>query len=354
MLFPAHFHFFKKGAIMRVYTGARRKRTATPVSRRQRAVAFRHTKYKANRVLQDAEETVLTPAETAAEILVPETEPEAAEPVEEPAEETTVIPEQPAEEPAAEEPSAQPAEELEPEVHEPEPARETAAERRARKKAERAQRKEQDFEDYLNTPRTGILKKLLLPFLALEKEASAEARVTAPFFSLVVNIFKYIAAAAWVSGIIAGFINQNPFGYTRMIFTDCAWLSVKLAAYMLAAQYALAFIMGLVSFVLRSTVSWKRIIATMSQSSLFTGALFTIAALIYGKFPVFSIGLGIAAAVIGIFLTLSAIAKHIDLTKHLPMLILIAVITVIAVFGLKYIQSACSGVWKILKTIMNI
>lgn len=363
MLIPAHFHFLKKGAVMRVYTGARRKRTATPVSRRQRAVAFRHTKYKAVRVLQDAEETVLTPAETIAELPVPETEPEIPEPVEKPAEEPEIIPEQPAEEPETEETPAEPAveetpaetaEEPQPAVQEPEPVKETAAERRARRKARKELRKEQDFEDYLSTPRTGILKKLLLPFLALEKEASADQRVTAPFFSLVVNIFKYIAAAAWASGIVAGFINANPFGFTRMIFSDCAWLTVRLAVYMLAAQYVLAAVMGLVSFVLRSTVSWKRLIATMSQSSLFTGVLFTIAALIYGKFPAVGIGLGIAAAVTGFFLTLSAVAKHIDLTKHAGMLILVAVITVLAVFGLKYIQSVCTDVWMILKTIMNV
>ena len=343
---------------MRVYTGARRKRTATPVSRRQRAVAFRHVKYRAVPVLQDTEETILSPAETAEEILVTEpAEPETV--IETPAEPEKT---QPEEETVTAEPEPEPSDTEKPaeeipeqtETPQPEPVKETPAEKKARKKAQKELRKEQDFEDYLKTPRTGILNKLLLPFLAIEKEASAEDRVTSPFFSLAVNAFKYIAAASWISGIAAEFINKNPFGFSRMIFTDCAWLAVRLAVFMLAAQYVLAIVMSLASFVLRSTVSWKRLIASMSQSSLFTGVLFAIAALIYGKMPAIGAGLGIAAAVIGVFLTFSALAKHIDLTKRLRMLVLIAVVTVLAVFGLKYIQTVCTDVWQILKTIMNI
>lgn len=340
---------------MRVYTGAKKKRTATPVSRRMRAVAFRHQKYKALR--KDAEE-VLSQLPKITEEAAVET-PVITEPViEEPVIAESVIEEkQPAEEVPQEKTPEEPEVPANVEEEKPEEVskpKETPEERKARKKAEKERRREEDFQAFLNTPRTGFFKKLLLPVLAIEKEALSKERVTEPMFSLAVNVYKYIAIAAWMSCIVAGFINTNPFGFARIIFSDGAWLAVRLAAYMLCAQYVFAFVLGLASFVLHQPVSWKKYIASMSQSSLFTGTVFVIAALLYQMNPVFGAGLGIAGAVTGCFLMMKAVAKHFDLTKHLRMLVVLVVLCVFAVFGLKYIQAVCGDIYHILKTIMNI
>lgn len=349
---------------MRTYTGAKRKRTATPASRHLRPVAFRHGRRYVRSPLQ---ETLLSVPEAEEERILQTPEEEVTETVPEQEETALVIPqiEEEPEPEQAEQPTEEPADiqeileesalqDVQPEPEKPAEPKKTVSERLAERKAKRTAAKEAAIEDYINTPRTNVFRKLIRPYAAMVTESSVKETVSEPVFSLAVTVFKFLGAGAWISRITASYINKNAFGYARMSFSGGAWLTLRLAVFLIAAQYILAAAVSAVSYVFRDGVSWKKITASMSQSALSTGCLFVIAALLYGINPALGAGLGIAAAAFGIFMTLSAVARHFDFAKGGRTLIVIAILTALGILGILYVRSACGDIWRIFAAIMNL
>ena len=123
---------------------------------------------------------------------------------------------------------------------------------------------------------------------------------------------------------------------------------------MIIAQYVLVYLVSAVSYIFREPVSGKKLMAGVSQSSLTIGMLFVLAVLLYGRMPVIAAGIGITAAVMGIFMTFAAISHLFRFEKTGRLLTVILIVAVLSIFGLKYIQFACGDIYRILLNILNI
>lgn len=332
------------------YPGNRR--TAVPADRHKRAVAYRHIRYAVSRtedqklaeeekkkksffITADQNDTVPDSGETTGineTLSIPKIERE------------DVSPEPQHEKPERKKSHSQ--KKKTKKVQEPE---ERPVRRRDRKKMER----EEELEELLDEPTNSIAEILTDPAGCMDRVEKVDHATLSMGNCIVQMILKWLLIGFGIALFTAKFINQNPFGFADLSFTEIAQFAAKLGGYGFVAELVNYLITGMICSTLRKPLDKRRMIS-IDTYGIPCGVVLLIISCILMEFnTLIGAALFITACILMLFLKEYALTKA-DVSTRRHMLSVFICTLLFIVCGYFFIKASCGNIWAILEDIMNI
>ena len=322
--------------------GSARRRTDTPVSRRQRAVEYRHVRYMKKKAAAAVSQPAVQPVR------------KEEKPIRKKAEKTAV----PAEKGSADMKNTKNrfhnmlftkplTEESAKAEQQEDPAREKT------KKEKRLERKEEKIQDLVDTPRSSVVEMLLKPAYSMEKVSMIDDLTISPMLIFLMNVVKWFAFGDFLTRLIKTFLNEDTFGTARINFTTEIWMSVKIAAFCLAAEYFIDFVLSIVSGLAKRPVRMLKLTEINGRSSIFTGVLFILSIVLLRFNASLGIGLFTATCVICLVLKGYSLDLFLAMSKNAQIIVLLLAVAAVGFIGTMFMGFAFSDVVDMLNTVIH-
>jgi|GEM_PF-4301300 len=323
------------------------RRTALPSDRNKRAVSYRHRSFHAPSVI----------AETTAEKAVEEVKTVKDEPLQaavaeamemlKKKEEKAAAPAKKKEEKKAEKKETVSAAPLK----EEKTAKELKKEIRAEKKETRRRMKEKEIEDYITTPHTSWLEKLIDPLKAIEYEVRVRNQTVASVLNGLIWIsIKWFLIWYFVIHSLCSIIADKEFSVERLSFDQQILMVVFMAVYFIAAECILSLLLRLVS----GKMPFFKVFAADSISAMHVVILMVIAVVVFTKSQHIGIAIGLASLFIAVGLRFYALTRVIDHRTMLTYWLILIAMGITAYYGWTWFLKYCSPLIELMKTLLGI
>ncbi|MCR4950346.1 MAG: hypothetical protein K6A40_03360 [Solobacterium sp.] len=321
--------------------GAARRRTDTPVSRRQRAVEYRHVRYMKKKAAG---------AETKAAVqTVRKEETPVRKNMEKHPAEKESVPMDNAKNRFRKMLFTNPLSGESGKAEQPEegPAKEKT------KKEQRRERKEEKIQVLVDTPRSSVVEMLLKPAYSMEKVSMIDDLTISPMLIFLMNVVKWFAFGNFLTRLVKGFLNEDTFGTARINFSAEIWMSVKIALFCLAAEYFIDFAVSIVSGLAKRPVRMFKLTEINGRSSLFTGVLFILSIILFSFNEALGIAMFIAVCVICLVLKGYSLDLILAMPKNAQIIVLLLAVAAVGFAGTLYMGFAFSDIIDMLNTVVH-
>jgi len=326
------------------------RRTALPSDRNKRAVSYRHRSFHAS----DAMEETMT--EEAVEVKTVKDEPLQAAVAEamdmlKKKEEKAAAPAKKKEEKKTEASARKKEETKTVPVTEEKTKKEIRKEEKAEKKETRRRMKEKEIEDYITTPHTSWIEKLIDPLKAVEYEVRVRNQTVASVLNgLIWMSLKWFLIWYFVIHSLCSVIADKEFSVERLSFDQQILMVVFMAVYFIFAECILTLLLRLVS----GKMPFFKVFAADTISAMHVVILMVIAVIIFTKSQHLGIALGLASLFIAVGLRFYALTRVIDHRTMLTYWLILIAMGITAYYGWTWFLKYCDPLIELMKTLLGI
>lgn len=319
------------------HLGAKKKRTNTPAMARQRAVAFRHSRY----AIKNKVNTTVVPTEVVSKPTTVKVDTKSTKDIGKKiggifagigaafAAKKTVekVESNKTEIPKVEKP-----------VVSKEEKKALKQETKAQKKSNKMARFEAEIQHYIDTPRTSVIRKIFSPIIAVDTEASvADETVSVTGYAYVLLLVKWILFAGIFFGKIREIITLNEFSTARFGFTDSATMSFEVAIYLYVSELVLYAVVSLLSKGIDKPVTYSKLLAIAMNASLNAIFVATIGLVVMMWKSNIGFAIGVSAIVLSAYYKAGGIHKVTGNLNFWRVCVLTIVFAILVFFFFQYI-----------------
>lgn len=332
----------------RKYPGNRR--TSVPSDRHKRAVAYRHIRYAVSR----NEDHALSEQKKKKSFFITadQTDVKNTDTENQKVNETLSIPkleEEPKEEKAVEKAEKKKEHPKKKTVKKEKQPKEKKISRRERKRRER----NEELEELLDEPTNSVGAILSDPAGCMDRVEKVDHATLSTGAVLFQMILKWLLIGICIASFTAKFINQNPFGFARLGFTDIAQLAAKLGGYGFVAELVNYFITGLICSTLKQPLDKRRLMSIDAYGIPSCVVLLIISCLLMELNTLIGTGLFAATCILILFLKEHALTRAgVSTRRHMLSVFICTILFIVC--GYFFVKLSCGNIWAILEDIMNI